>query len=382
MKKIITRLLGIALAVILMVSASVPSYAYTVKKGDTVSKIAKEYGMTVKEVRTLNNLKNADKIYVGQELKLAEADDFYKRAALSDAEKKAILALLDTDYYASANPDVVKAFGNTKAALEKHFLRYGIWEARQPNANFNVNAYASAYSDLTNAFSNEDLGKQVADLYKHYVNYGIAEGRNLTTIDACLSAGHDVLYYGAYDNGTAPTAQESILATVPEAEAPSLPQTFTEACHAAMITMLNNLAALYEKYDFTQEPNVPEFFAARATALANPTAENLYAWFDAAWTVEVFSICGSSAGQVYLDYQDYLDDTLAICVAVVNRVKSGEFAELEPFSEAVAALPDVVTDGSIGTWSSSYGELLDNYDDICKIIMKEHILMWGWRLSN
>lgn len=43
---------------------------YTVKRGDTLSKIAKKYKTTVKELVVKNNIKNKNKIYVGQVLKL------------------------------------------------------------------------------------------------------------------------------------------------------------------------------------------------------------------------------------------------------------------------------------------------------------------------
>ena len=43
--------------------------AYTVKSGDTLSKIAKEKGTTVKAIRAANNLKT-DRITVGQKLKI------------------------------------------------------------------------------------------------------------------------------------------------------------------------------------------------------------------------------------------------------------------------------------------------------------------------
>jgi len=42
---------------------------YTVKKGDTLTKIAKMYNVTVKELVELNNIKNPDLIITGQELK-------------------------------------------------------------------------------------------------------------------------------------------------------------------------------------------------------------------------------------------------------------------------------------------------------------------------
>ena len=43
---------------------------YVVKKGDTLSHIAKQYGTTVNELQKLNNIKNPNLIYVGQKIKL------------------------------------------------------------------------------------------------------------------------------------------------------------------------------------------------------------------------------------------------------------------------------------------------------------------------
>ncbi|KFF57152.1 hypothetical protein CM50_19405 [Bacillus subtilis] len=44
---------------------------YTVKKGDTLSKIAKEHGVGVANLQSWNNIKDPNKITVGQKLKLA-----------------------------------------------------------------------------------------------------------------------------------------------------------------------------------------------------------------------------------------------------------------------------------------------------------------------
>ncbi|MCY8025650.1 glycoside hydrolase family 25 protein [Bacillus sonorensis] len=43
---------------------------YTVKKGDTLSGIAQKYKTTVKALQSLNNIKDANKIYAGQKLKI------------------------------------------------------------------------------------------------------------------------------------------------------------------------------------------------------------------------------------------------------------------------------------------------------------------------
>ena len=43
---------------------------YVVKKGDTLSKIAQKYNTTYQALAKLNNIKDPDKIYVGQKLKI------------------------------------------------------------------------------------------------------------------------------------------------------------------------------------------------------------------------------------------------------------------------------------------------------------------------
>lgn len=43
---------------------------YTIKKGDTLSGIAKKYNTTVEKLVELNNIKDADKIYVGQKIRV------------------------------------------------------------------------------------------------------------------------------------------------------------------------------------------------------------------------------------------------------------------------------------------------------------------------
>src|SRR5690606_14242778 len=52
---------------------------YTVKKGDTLSHIAKKYGTTVKKLVDLNNIKNPDLIYPGQKIKLPGGSESEKK---------------------------------------------------------------------------------------------------------------------------------------------------------------------------------------------------------------------------------------------------------------------------------------------------------------
>ena len=43
---------------------------YTIKKGDTLTAIAKKYGTTIKKLKTLNSIKNANMIYAGQKIRV------------------------------------------------------------------------------------------------------------------------------------------------------------------------------------------------------------------------------------------------------------------------------------------------------------------------
>ena len=41
-------------------------HSYIIKRGDTLTQIARRYGTTVNRLAQINNIKNANKIYVGQ----------------------------------------------------------------------------------------------------------------------------------------------------------------------------------------------------------------------------------------------------------------------------------------------------------------------------
>ena len=76
-------LCGVATLVMCLTSAFA-DVAYTVKAGDTVSELAARFSTPVDEIVALNNLKDPDVIYVGQQLRLPE-----RAAPLLQAEKTA-----------------------------------------------------------------------------------------------------------------------------------------------------------------------------------------------------------------------------------------------------------------------------------------------------
>ncbi len=86
--------------------------------------------------------------------------------------------LFDAEYYAQQNPDVVAAMGKDVQTLYRHYLNYGKAEGRKATADSTANVdfdavfYAKTYPDVAAA-----IGTDAAALYQHYVSYGKAEGR-------------------------------------------------------------------------------------------------------------------------------------------------------------------------------------------------------------
>lgn len=92
-------------------------------------------------------------------------------AAVGD--RQACEQVFDAAYYAQNNPDVVAAVGNSTAALLEHYMNYGLAEGRNASAAFNAHAYRSRYADLNAAF-----GDSWIEYVKHYVSVGKSEGRD------------------------------------------------------------------------------------------------------------------------------------------------------------------------------------------------------------
>jgi peptidoglycan lytic transglycosylase D len=102
----------------LPVEKRVPIVYYKVRKGDTLSRIAQRYGMTVAELRVQNNLKSSSPIRPGQELLLRGTSSALRRASAS----------VDTDDSASVRAAVT---ASNKAST--HTVRSGetLWSIAQ-----------------------------------------------------------------------------------------------------------------------------------------------------------------------------------------------------------------------------------------------------------
>lgn len=131
-----------------------------------------------------------------------------RKELLSDKEWKFITDVIyDEDYYKENNPDVVKVVGDSKKALLEHFKSFGLWEGRQANPDFNLNAYASAYKDLRLAFEGLSPEQMLLAFVKHYATFGEKENRELTTIEKVLSKDIPISYFGSFETETQKSGQ-------------------------------------------------------------------------------------------------------------------------------------------------------------------------------
>lgn len=122
--------------------------------------------------------------------------------------------IFDAEFYASSNADVVQVLGNDEAVLYSHYVNYGKAEGRKPCAdgavsavNVNTDAFDAVYYAENNPDVVKVVGKTADALYKHYLNYGKAEGRKPNSgsvaavtnpvVSVSIDSSFDAAYYAA-----------------------------------------------------------------------------------------------------------------------------------------------------------------------------------------
>lgn len=220
-KTIFYRFSVIILSVVFLLGFSSDTIAYIVKSGDTLGKIARENNTTVDNILALNDISDPNMIFPGQDINLGTEGSGYNKVALSGEQKEALESIFDPEWYKEAYPDVVAAMGDSDEAMFEHYIECGLWETRQPCEAFNVNAYASSYGDLRDAFSSMNDAQQVVEFTLHYANYGKEEGRE-ATIEAALEKVDEVTYFGSFHKEeVANTQTGDVVASKPKAAAPA-----------------------------------------------------------------------------------------------------------------------------------------------------------------
>lgn len=92
----------------------------------------------------------------------------------------------DADYYYNTNPDLQTTIGNDYNALLKHYIDFGLREGRSGSAEFNCMTYCNNYIDLRITFNNDYVAYCL-----HYEQYGKTEGRNAW--DSLVSVPEDIV---------------------------------------------------------------------------------------------------------------------------------------------------------------------------------------------
>ena len=80
--------------------------------------------------------------------------------------------VFDADYYRNAHADLNAAYGSDAEELYNHFIQFGIKEGRQAHPAFDIKYYLNENSDLKAAF-----GKDYQKAMNHFVTNGYKEGR-------------------------------------------------------------------------------------------------------------------------------------------------------------------------------------------------------------
>ncbi len=92
------------------------------------------------------------------------------RLAYLGAEMESIL--FDASVYAECNSDLRAVFGNNAQELKKHWLTYGIREGRTASLLYSSEIYSLLSDDLQRAY-----GGNHEELFKHFIRNGINENR-------------------------------------------------------------------------------------------------------------------------------------------------------------------------------------------------------------
>lgn len=228
--------------------------AYTIQSGDSLGKIAAENNISVNELMEINGISNPNKIYVGEEIKVSKDDTTViklskksqSNSKLSTRMNKIVKEMFNAEDYAAIYPEVVAVVGDSEAALYNHFINYGIWEGRQPNKNFNVNAYASAYADLEKHA--EKLGLNAEEtllfMYDHYDAFGKNENREIVTIEKAAEAGITVTSIATANDATGKPLSGTVIAGKPSTSSGSSVSTPTPEPFEPTAEMLEALDAL------------------------------------------------------------------------------------------------------------------------------------------
>lgn len=149
---------------------------YTVKKGDTLSEIAQKYKTTVSKLASLNNIKNVNKIYVGQKLIISKTGGSGGSTTTTKTTNSNKATITHFDIQADTDRTVFAAWKWDKSNTENYEVRWyyatgdGIWfvgndgttEYKQSTYTAPANAYKVKFKVKPIAKKRKVNGKETA----------------------------------------------------------------------------------------------------------------------------------------------------------------------------------------------------------------------------
>lgn len=115
-------------------------------------------------------------LVAGSALNVSAAEKISSADLNALKESGKVSLIIDVDAYKAAYSDLKEAFGDDEDAYIKHYLTVGVYEGRTKGVLFDPIAYAEAYGDVKQAF-----GSNISAIVNHYVTFGAAENRTLGT---------------------------------------------------------------------------------------------------------------------------------------------------------------------------------------------------------
>ncbi|WP_028241891.1 VanW family protein [Pseudobutyrivibrio ruminis] len=97
--------------------------------------------------------------------------------AATNEELQLVSKIFDVNYYAMMYPDVADRANGNPVYLLNHYVVCGVYEGRNPCANFNATDYKTKNPDLAAVYGDDMLAYVC-----HYVRAGAAEGRDGTPV--------------------------------------------------------------------------------------------------------------------------------------------------------------------------------------------------------
>lgn len=122
----------------------------------------------------------------GDVIKVSSITQFWRarRIILNPTTSPIEDCLFDPIYYSYRYSDLNAAFGNNKEALYRHYIQYGIKEGRTASPIFDPKYYLENNSDIARAFG----ANNYEAAYNHFIKYGYNENRETSQV-------FNVVYY-------------------------------------------------------------------------------------------------------------------------------------------------------------------------------------------